>query len=56
MAQERVYSKEDDSAWKSWFFKFGVMVAVIGALIKSTTMMAVGGISMGGAWALWRGK
>mgnify|MGYP001574374107 CR=1 FL=1 len=56
MAQERLALAEDQSLWKSRLFKFGGVVAVVGAVLGVAEVAAVGVIAAGGAWALWRGK
>lgn len=56
MAAERVYSKEDDSVWKSRLVKFGVVVAVIGAALSAWKVATAGVLFAGIGWAAWKGK
>ena len=53
---ERLGSVENQSLWKSRLFKAGIALAVVGALVKSSPILTVGVIAVGGAWALWRGN
>lgn len=56
MAQERVVSKDGQSIWNSRLFKFGLVLAVAGAVFGVSEVAAVGVIAAGGALALWKGK
>ena len=52
---ERAISKEDQSVWKSRFFKFGVVVAVAAAAFSAWEVAAAGALIAGIAWAGWKG-
>lgn len=57
MATERyAQSTEKESVWSSRLFKFGVVLAVAGAIFGVSEAAAVGVVAAGGAWALWKGK
>ena len=56
MAPERAVSQEKNDIWKSRLFKFGLVLAVAGAVFGVSEVAAVGVIAAGGAWALWKGE
>ena len=53
-------ASEDESLWKSRLFKFGVVAAVAGLLLKIKELLTVGVVAAGAAWATFslheRGK
>ena len=60
MTQERVVTSEDESLLNSRLFKFGVVAAVAGLILKIKELLTVGVVAAGAAWATFslheRGK